>query len=703
MNKFFICFFAICFTFTGFAQNNVGIGTASPDQSAVLELFSLSQGFLAPRTKVALVTSPATGLVIFDTDTACYVLFDGTNWKNLCMPHLPPAHPNFNDSVRINPDGTITVIDSAGGNLVTTRQSAWTTLGNSGTSAATNFAGTTDAQDFVLKANNAEVLRATTAGAVGINTPVPDATSILDITSTTKGVLFPALTTTQRDAIAGPAVGLTVYNTDLNVHQFWNGTCWVNVGQTVCSFTYATNYINPSHTSDCLLVSNFSSVNDTINVSLVSGTASPVILTAVGVPAGVIASFSNNYILPTAGGVQSIMTFTALPSAASGTYNITVLASSGSTVQILHYTLVVFGFGLNVSPPDTTVSVGNLAPGGYISQALVSIGNASSCGTTGGTAQLTASINGPLNTGISVSFANSSMPIPGSTVMTINSNCPPAGVYTITVQAQIGVTSSYATYTLTVTPASAIHITASTNNVDLAALIGPGHCAGSDTIYVDAGVTIGSVDPTLPSMTTGAIPAGGSLTIINNGSIIGAGGNGGSDNGRNGTSCPNADGQKGGDAIYIASNIHTNIVNNGVIASGGGGGGVGEMLDFASACLSTVYGGEGGGGQGVTGGLGGTRTSCNVGGNGNASGPGNGGNQCNCSILFVSSNSGAGGNGGALGQPGARGSGSGTGLTINVCSQGNGGAAGFAIYSGSGGSGCGCWTATGAALVGPTQ
>lgn len=53
---------------------------------------------------------------------------------------------------------------------------------------------------------------------VGIGTTTPDASSMLDITSTTKGLLAPRLTTANRDAIAspGPANGLVIYNTTTN-------------------------------------------------------------------------------------------------------------------------------------------------------------------------------------------------------------------------------------------------------------------------------------------------------------------------------------------------------------------------------------------------------------------------------------------------------------------------------------------------------
>jgi hypothetical protein len=53
-----------------------------------------------------------------------------------------------------------------------------------------------------------------TAGQIGINTNTPNISAALDITSTTTGVLFPRMTAAQRTAIATPAVGLMVYQTD---------------------------------------------------------------------------------------------------------------------------------------------------------------------------------------------------------------------------------------------------------------------------------------------------------------------------------------------------------------------------------------------------------------------------------------------------------------------------------------------------------
>ncbi|TXD52019.1 ice-binding family protein [Polaribacter sp. IC063] len=59
---------------------------------------------------------------------------------------------------------------------------------------------------------------------LGIGTTTPDASSILDASSNSKGLLMPRLTTTQRDLIESPAAGLMIYNTTLNDGQLNTGT-----------------------------------------------------------------------------------------------------------------------------------------------------------------------------------------------------------------------------------------------------------------------------------------------------------------------------------------------------------------------------------------------------------------------------------------------------------------------------------------------
>ena len=55
---------------------------------------------------------------------------------------------------------------------------------------------------------------ATATAQTGIGTTTPDVSAKLDISSTTKGLLVPRMTATERGAIATPAKGLLMYQTD---------------------------------------------------------------------------------------------------------------------------------------------------------------------------------------------------------------------------------------------------------------------------------------------------------------------------------------------------------------------------------------------------------------------------------------------------------------------------------------------------------
>ena len=71
---------------------------------------------------------------------------------------------------------------------------------------------------------------------VGIGTITPNASSVLDVSSTTQGMLTPRMTTAQRVAIVSPADGLMVYDTDLKTFYHFNSsiTSWnvINSGTT---------------------------------------------------------------------------------------------------------------------------------------------------------------------------------------------------------------------------------------------------------------------------------------------------------------------------------------------------------------------------------------------------------------------------------------------------------------------------------------
>ncbi|MBC7411278.1 MAG: hypothetical protein H7331_02335, partial [Bacteroidia bacterium] len=71
------------------AQNNVGIGTTTPNPKAVLELQATDKGLLTPRmTQVQMLSipTPPNGLLVYNTTKNCFYYFDNvTNtWKDMC-------------------------------------------------------------------------------------------------------------------------------------------------------------------------------------------------------------------------------------------------------------------------------------------------------------------------------------------------------------------------------------------------------------------------------------------------------------------------------------------------------------------------------------------------------------------------------------------------------------------------------------------
>lgn len=119
-------------TALSFAQ--VGIGTASPNASAMLDVTATNSGLLIPRiallsnTDVVTIPSPAISLLVYNSGFAPngYYYWNGAIWVQL-----------------------------------TTPTNSWQLTGNAGTNAATNFLGTTDDVDLVFRRFN------TRAGFIG--------------------------------------------------------------------------------------------------------------------------------------------------------------------------------------------------------------------------------------------------------------------------------------------------------------------------------------------------------------------------------------------------------------------------------------------------------------------------------------------------------------------------------------------------------
>ena len=87
MKKYISIFLLSCLPFLSYCQN-VGINKdgSAPDPSAMLDVSSTNKGMLVPRMTTAqrtIISSPAKGLLVFDTDNNSFWFFNGTTWNDL--------------------------------------------------------------------------------------------------------------------------------------------------------------------------------------------------------------------------------------------------------------------------------------------------------------------------------------------------------------------------------------------------------------------------------------------------------------------------------------------------------------------------------------------------------------------------------------------------------------------------------------------
>lgn len=88
-----------------------------------------------------------------------------------------------------------------------------------------------------------------TQAQVAINTTGanPDNSAMLDVTSTTKGMLIPRMSTAERNSIIGPAAGLLVYDNTLSLFYYHNGSAWVPLATSVWSTSGNSGTISGTH------------------------------------------------------------------------------------------------------------------------------------------------------------------------------------------------------------------------------------------------------------------------------------------------------------------------------------------------------------------------------------------------------------------------------------------------------------------------
>lgn len=211
----------------------------------------------------------------------------------------------------------------------------------------------------------------------------------------------------------------------------------------------------------------------------------------------------------------------------------------------------------------------------------------------------------------------------------------PGGVYPMIFQVFCGVTVQTFTYVLEIVPCLELDVINNIQNYNLATDVSNTFFGGGAipnpvcvTATVDDGVIISSAAPGQPAFTTGTFPAGSIVGVVNNGEIIGAGGDGGDyfDFGSSPPGVPDGTGEDGGDALNLT--LPVDFINgpNGYLLGGGGGGGAGgtgasiDLVDVindaigfgllpGSFNLCLIVGAGGGGGAGNVPGEGGDDAS----------------------------------------------------------------------------------------------
>jgi flagellin-like protein len=218
------------------------------------------------------------------------------------------------------------------------------------------------------------------------------------------------------------------------------------------------------------------SVQTTVTTTLLSGTSSPVSLSASGGPFGTTFTFGPASGNPT---FASTLTISIPSNAATGTYQVTVAGSGGGGVsRTATYQLTVspqtqqtFNYALSVSPSSLSIAKGSSA------QTTVSVDL-----LAGSSAQAVVLSSTGQPSGVTVSFKPSSgNPTFKSTMSISVSSAANAGIYTLTITGTSGALAKSTTLTLTIVNAADFTLSAipSTLSVQQGS-------SGSAVIKVDA-------------------------------------------------------------------------------------------------------------------------------------------------------------------------------------------------------------------------
>jgi len=247
---------------TGASGVNDTSSSNTADPSAAWDIQSTTKGLLLPRLTTVqrdAIVSPATGLEIYNTDTNQDEYYNGTTWNAIGNTAVAGANTQlqFNASGSFGADSNLVWDNTNKVLTVTTGDSQFYAISASPAIKILGHALSPSAEldfyksdnSFALGSiftdettNNFAIAGGNSAGDIVISpfsakgvlinsnsSAHPDASAMFEIDSTTQGFLSPRMTTVQKDAIASPAEGLTVYDITLHKLSVWTGAAWETV------------------------------------------------------------------------------------------------------------------------------------------------------------------------------------------------------------------------------------------------------------------------------------------------------------------------------------------------------------------------------------------------------------------------------------------------------------------------------------------
>jgi hypothetical protein len=205
-----------------YASNTAATGTNKGAEGTANGAATLNYGLYGS------ATSATTNYGVYGTAASAGVYgtgFSGSGAGVRSFINFGSSQISMDAQVGSSATGTTYALKGSNGGTGTTNYGIQATASGTGTTnygAFFSASGATNNYGLIVNTGNS-----------GFGTAAPVASALVEMSSTTQGVLLPRMTKTQRDAISSPATGLMIYQTDNTPGlRVWNGTNWMRYTET---------------------------------------------------------------------------------------------------------------------------------------------------------------------------------------------------------------------------------------------------------------------------------------------------------------------------------------------------------------------------------------------------------------------------------------------------------------------------------------